>query len=156
MKPFAAHRDHRPPSPRANGSNRPFPVTQFSIRNGFSCEGFRMPANRNVSGASGLASESLQGKEPAVGGGVVAVYRDLTTGPRAGVMWRVLKRVVDRRLPPAERRRCGSRLGDFGVTICIVRTIGGHMATGMRCRERRAPAGGRSEEVTKTIMALRS
>jgi hypothetical protein len=101
----------------------------------------------------GLASESLQGRNPRW---VVAVYGDLTAGPRAGVMWRVLKRVVDRRLPPAERRRCDLRRGDFGVTFCIVRTIGGHMATGMRHRERRPPAGGRSEEVTMTIMALRS
>jgi hypothetical protein len=37
MKPFAVRRDHQSRSTRVNGSSRPFPVTQLSIRNGSSC-----------------------------------------------------------------------------------------------------------------------
>jgi hypothetical protein len=120
------------------------------------CEGFRMAAHRQTyQPALRAGVRKPAGKEPA-GGGLAAVYGDLTAGPRAGVRWRESERVVDRRLAPAGGCRCGLRPSDFGVAVCVAPAISGQMPTVVRHGRRHPPTGGRSEELNTAITALRS
>ena len=94
------------------------------------------------------------GKEPAVGGVRVAVYGDLTAGrPLRGMRGSVEQTVADP-LQRTQRRRCGFRGGDLGVTSGIARVFSVDAATELRRRKWFPPAGGRCEEVM-VVMALR-
>ena len=94
------------------------------------------------------------GKEPAVGCVRVAVYGDLTAGrPLRAMRWLVAQTVADA-LQRTQRRRCGFRGSDLGVTSGIARVFSVDAAMELRHRKQCPPAGGRCEEVM-VVMALR-
>jgi hypothetical protein len=64
----------------------PSAVVPFCSQKAGSCEGFRMPAHRNVSARSEAGVREPPGKEPAMGDVAVAVYGDLTAGRLSRVM----------------------------------------------------------------------
>jgi hypothetical protein len=95
------------------------------------------------------------GKEPAVGGVGVAVYGDLTAGrPLRAMCWSAEQSVADR-LQRTQRRHCGFRGGDLGVTSGIARVFSVDAAPELRHRKQCPPAGGRCEEVSTVVMASR-
>ena len=89
-----------------------------------------------------------------MGGVGVAVYGDLTAGrPLQAMRWSVEQIVADP-LQRTQRRRCGFRGGDLGVTSGIARVFSVDAATELRRRKWSPPADGRCEEVM-VVTALR-
>jgi hypothetical protein len=66
--------------------------TAGGLKQGRSCEGFRMPAGRDERAAPGPASESRQGRNPRGAGLGVEVYGDLTVGEGRGRGRRLARR----------------------------------------------------------------
>ncbi len=91
-----------------------------------------------------------------MGGVGVAVYGDLTAGRRAQMARWSAAQTAAIRLQWSEQSGCGFRQGVFGVTDGIARVFSGHAATGLRHRKRRAPAGGRRDNVTAAVIVSRS
>lgn len=89
-----------------------------------------------------------------MGGVRVAVYGDLTAGRRLRAMRGSVEQIVADPLQRRQRRRCGFRGVDLGVTSGIARVFSVDAATELRHRKWFPPAGVRCEEVV-VVMALR-